>query len=53
MRTPHRDSVCGMEGHPEFKTDIQGCLYLFCSQECKIKFDANPALYLSDSSLGS
>ena len=45
-----KDPVCGMEIDPakpaRFKADYQGTTYNFCSESCRKKFAANPALYL-------
>jgi Cu+-exporting ATPase len=50
----HTDPVCGMKVLPEKakgKSNYQGKDYYFCSEKCKIKFDANPDSYLQKSSL--
>ena len=46
-----RDPVCGMEidtkdaaGQSEF----EGRTYYFCTEECKTKFDQNPAQFAGD-----
>ena len=42
-----RDPVCGMKGSvAEAKTSVhRGIVYHFCSQQCREKFEASPALY--------
>lgn len=42
-----RDTVCGMEVSKasKYKSEANGKVYLFCSAECKSKFDANPVKY--------
>ena len=43
------DPVCGMSINPYealAQTTYQGQLYVFCSQECRNKFDRQPAKYV-------
>ena len=43
-----RDPVCGMqveENKAPSQREFEGETYYFCSQECKKKFDANPAQF--------
>ena len=43
-----KDPVCGMQFDPTKavgSSDYQGKTYVFCSAECKRKFDSNPAQY--------
>jgi len=50
------DPVCGkhLEDAMVKATRVyEDCPFRFCSIECKRTFDANPRLYLSDSSLGA
>jgi YHS domain-containing protein len=49
-----RDPVCGMKvSTTEAKTSVhRGSIYYFCSQQCREKFEASPAIY-SGSSVGS
>jgi Cu+-exporting ATPase len=51
-----RDPVCGMslkEEQVKATSHFEQCTYVFCSDKCKKKFDANPRAYLSESSLGA
>jgi YHS domain-containing protein len=44
-----KDPVCGMSvdtNKAMASTQSQGKTYYFCSQECKEKFDRNPAQYV-------
>jgi Cu+-exporting ATPase len=39
------DPVCGMrieEGRTEFHTNFAGQRYSFCSEDCKLEFEADP-----------
>lgn len=50
------DPVCGMTVDPQEaagQTTKDGRTYYFCSTDCKEKFDANPAQYLSADSGGA
>jgi Cu+-exporting ATPase len=43
-----RDVVCGMQVDPAKaagKSDYNGKTYYFCSNGCKVKFDADPSKY--------
>jgi len=43
-----RDVVCGMQVDPNTaagKSELNGKTYYFCSNGCKVKFDANPKPY--------
>ncbi len=43
-----KDPVCGMQVDDttaKFQTNYQGRTYVFCSEECKRKFDQNPQQY--------
>ncbi len=43
------DRVCGMWIETEeatFTSSYKGETYYFCAEECKIKFDQNPAYYM-------
>ena len=43
-----KDPVCGMQVNPTAAaatSQYQGKTIYFCSQACKEKFDANPAVY--------
>ena len=42
-----KDTVCGMEvaKTSEYKSVVKGKTYVFCSTDCKAKFDANPIKY--------
>lgn len=45
------DPVCGMQidtADAAGQSDFQGRTYYFCSEDCKEKFDANPAQYTGD-----
>ncbi|MBX3292453.1 MAG: heavy metal translocating P-type ATPase [Acidobacteria bacterium] len=47
----HIDPVCGMTVVPETavaETEHQGTKYYFCNPGCKLKFDADPELYLGN-----
>ncbi|HEX8558997.1 MAG TPA: YHS domain-containing protein [Pyrinomonadaceae bacterium] len=42
------DPVCGMQLNPENapeRSEYEGRAYLFCSENCRNKFDENPAQY--------
>jgi Cu+-exporting ATPase len=44
-----KDPVCGMTVDPNkaaATTQSQGKTFYFCSQDCKQKFDRNPALFV-------
>jgi len=44
------DPVCGMELNPENapeRSEYEGRTYLFCSDNCRNKFDESPAEYAS------
>lgn len=43
-----KDPVCGMDlsESTEYKSEYGGKTYLFCSEDCKNKFDSNPAEYI-------
>lgn len=46
-----QDPVCKMQVDPQKsneRSEYQGQTYYFCSNECKEKFDANPAQYTRD-----
>lgn len=43
------DPVCGMNIEPENAAGVseyKGNTYIFCSEECKERFDENPGRYL-------
>ena len=43
-----KDPVCGMDVEPDEaagQSDYQGTTYYFCCNECKHKFDQNPAAF--------
>jgi Cu+-exporting ATPase len=43
-----RDVVCGMQVDPATaagKSEYNGKTYYFCSNACKVKFDADPGKY--------
>jgi YHS domain-containing protein len=43
------DPVCGMkidDKKPKFQTELDGTNYVFCSQECKDKFEESPEEYV-------
>jgi P-type Cu+ transporter len=43
------DPVCGMkvdEKESEFHTQFDGRRYSFCSEDCKLEFEADPGGYL-------
>jgi len=43
-----KDPVCGMtidENHAAARSEYQGQTFYFCSQDCKNKFDRDPATY--------
>lgn len=45
-----KDPVCGMTVDAEqaqWKSEYNGNTYYFCSQQCKQKFDQEPARYAS------
>ena len=45
------DPVCGMdvaEDQAAATSEYQGRTYYFCSEECKVTFDEDPEIYLSD-----
>lgn len=47
-----KDPVCGMDVDPKtakFKSDYQGKVYFFCSEDCKVKFDQNPEVFVKKS----
>jgi YHS domain-containing protein len=42
------DPVCGMkvdEKESEFRTQFDGRNYWFCSEDCKLEFEADPGEY--------
>ena len=46
-----RDPVCGMQIDTDDaagQSDFEGQTYCFCADDCKEKFDANPAQYAGD-----
>jgi YHS domain-containing protein len=46
-----KDPVCGMQidtSDAVGQSDFEGRTYYFCSEDCKTKFDANPAQFASD-----
>ena len=46
--TEHKCPVCGMEMESEdvaSESNYEGKSYYFCSDECRKKWDANPARY--------
>ena len=46
-----RDPVCGMDIDPETatgQTDFEGRTFYFCSEDCREKFDTNPAQFAGD-----
>ncbi len=46
------DPVCGMElnkENTETQAEFQGKTYYFCSDNCRNRFDQNPASYVSAS----
>ncbi len=51
-----RDPVCGMKldaSRAKFSSEYKGQKYYFCSADCQAKFEANPALYMSQPALTS
>jgi YHS domain-containing protein len=43
------DPVCGMkinDKNPEFHTELDGRNYVFCSEQCKQKFEESPEEYV-------
>lgn len=45
------DPVCRMEVNPasaEAQSEWGGQAFYFCSEECKLKFDANPERYIDE-----
>jgi P-type Cu+ transporter len=45
------DPVCGMEVNPasaEAQSEWGGQTFYFCSEECKLKFDASPERYVDE-----
>ena len=51
-KTALRDPVCGMSvcADAEFRTEHAGREYLFCSRDCRDRFQANPERYLPETS---
>ena len=50
MATVTNDPVCGMElnvENTEERAEFKGKIYYFCSDQCRNKFDQNPAQYAS------
>jgi YHS domain-containing protein len=53
LGAPAEDPVCGMNIDPKKaaaagrKSDFKGTTYYFCADECKKKFDAEPAKYVA------
>jgi Cu+-exporting ATPase len=48
-----KDVVCGMDVDPETaaaKSEHGGTTYYFCSEGCKLEFDANPGKFLNGGS---
>lgn len=46
-----KDPVCGMQVDPTNaagQSDFEGTKFYFCSEECKRKFDENPAQFAGD-----
>ena len=43
-----RDPVCGMEVAPDapIRAEYEGQTYFFCSEECRQKFEAQPAAFV-------
>lgn len=49
-----KDVVCGMKVDPKkaaATSEVNGQTYYFCSQECKDKFDLDPAFHLEKESV--
>ncbi|MGB9773032.1 MAG: YHS domain-containing protein [Bacteroidota bacterium] len=46
-----RDPVCGMElkGGSALKVEYQNQTYFFCSNDCKMRFEAEPSKYVAKS----
>jgi Cu+-exporting ATPase len=47
-----KDPVCGMTletAKAAFKTEYEGATYVFCSEDCKRKFDKAPSTYIQKS----
>jgi Cu+-exporting ATPase len=43
------DPVCGMDVDPAkaaYKSEYEGTTYLFCTKDCKTKFDAQPSRFV-------
>ena len=50
MATVTKDPVCGMElniENTEERSEYWGRTFYFCSDQCRNKFDENPAQYVS------
>jgi len=49
QRQKARDPVCGMQVDPKGSPMQleQGKEYYFCSEDCRLKFEENPAEYIS------
>ena len=47
-RAVDRDPVCGMEVAPDspIRAQYEGQTYAFCSEECRQKFEAQPAAFV-------
>jgi Cu+-exporting ATPase len=46
-----KDPVCGMQIDPSDaagQSDFEGRTFYFCSEDCKTKFDQNPAQFTGD-----
>jgi len=50
LETKAIDPVCGMEVTPgvDIETDYKGKKYYFCNQNCKVEFEKNPDMYISE-----
>jgi YHS domain-containing protein len=56
MVSTARDPVCNMEVNEQnaaARAEYQGQTYLFCSQDCKNKFDQNPQQYAKQGAQGA
>lgn len=54
-----KDPVCGMQINPDSsgqaarKSEYKGKTYYFCSDDCKVAFDQEPAKYADKTEAGS
>ena len=56
MADTNRDPVCNMQVDAQSaagQSQYQGQTYYFCSQDCKQKFDRNPAQYAKQKGQGA